>query len=192
MKALGIDFVAEQSSQRIGPRWIWLTAALLCAALAAATAWKIMQLRSEQQAIALTHAALQEKIQSTHAALQQAQPSPTDLKRLRDIGQAAKLLQADLNKPLAALENLKIPGVKLRSMTLDNAQDLLEVEFDLPSLEQVAAVNEALGLGYPINPWQFIATSAQSNSAAVAAQNNPAGSAQSSYVGRWRVKISAL
>ena len=74
--------------------------------------------------------------------------------------QAARLLQLDLNKAFAVVENIKEPGVRLRSMQLEPAGNTLRLEYELDAMAKATLITELLNAGYDVPPWQLESVSA--------------------------------
>ncbi len=69
--------------------------------------------------------------------------------------QAARLLQMDLNKVFATVENLKLPGVRLRVLDVDTLANTVRLEYEFPSLVEATEVTDLLNAGYERAPWQL-------------------------------------
>lgn len=158
MKPVHIDFVADR-------RWrtVWALALVLALGIVGATAWRAWQgLQSTQ--------ALQSQI--TLAKLQaqqlQSQLNPPPNPRHDSLAQAAKLLQQDLGKAFAVIENLKEDGVRLRAVNLDANSGTLHLEYELDTLARAASVTALLNAGYENRPWRM-------ESVGAAAGNNGPG-----------------
>jgi hypothetical protein len=145
MKQIRIDFVIDR-------RWLWIwaatTVALLC--LAGLVGWQVQKSTKTFRGIESQIAITKEKMPV---------PGPpslpvVDLKHASS-EQAAKLLQKDLNKVFSSAENLKEPGVRLRSLTLDNLSGTVRLEFELDALLKASSLTAALNAGYEDRPWQM-------------------------------------
>jgi hypothetical protein len=185
MKPMQINFARKRQ-----PRWVLPALALIAAGLVSAWGWNALQLREQghqlsqqiKEAKAQTEA-LQRQAKSSSDSAGAAALHPQYRKQAQ---QAAALLQADLNKAFTALENLKIPGVRLQSLNVNVAQNLVEVELEFTQLAQASEISEALGGGYATSPWQLQSTAAQTRSA------SPGQAAIAAYLGRWQAKLSSL
>jgi hypothetical protein len=183
VKPLTIEFVEQRPSLLL----IWFSILfLLC--IGGFTAWRYFDLTNARNELLTKNGALELQIKALDTASRQAEPTAADLKNKTEASQLAILLQRDLNKPLSALENLKITGVRLRSLNIDNSQNSVEVEFELPSLEHASQLTESLGMGYANNPWQF----QNAGLLNTLSPNNSLTSTRLSYSARWRAKLSDL
>lgn len=185
MKPIKIDFVKPA----VYP-WIWGVTALLLAMILIGFAWKGQSIRLQKAAVLSSTNELQAKLQALQAITNTPQAPNLDSSKQRQASQIAQRLQIDLDKPLRTLESLQIPGVRLRSLAIDNQQSSIEIELDLPSLQQLAIVSEALGTGYSKSPWVLLSTTAQNQ----VSTNQMVGTTtnNSAYVGRWRAKLTEL
>ncbi|WP_147321209.1 hypothetical protein [Rhodoferax lacus] len=89
-----------------------------------------------------------------------AKPDP----RYASAMQAAQQLQLDLNPAFAAVENLKIAGVRLTGMSLDTKADILRLDYEMDSLAQATQVTEQLNAGFESKPWKLGGVSAAQSS----------------------------
>ena len=145
MKPIRIDFVHGQ-----GWRKVWVCAIVVCAALAAAAAWKWQKLDRTTRDIHEQIVAIEQALERVRApALSITDP------RQASIDQAVKLLGRDLNKAFATVENLRQPGVQLRALALDGTSDTIRLEYDLNSMAKVSLVTAALNGGYENAPWKL-------------------------------------
>jgi hypothetical protein len=69
--------------------------------------------------------------------------------------QAAKLLQYDLNKVFATVENLTEPGTRLVSLSVDATASLVKLEYQLDSMPRAASVTAALNAGLDRSLWSL-------------------------------------
>jgi hypothetical protein len=189
MKPVKISFIQH----KLHP-WIWGVAALIACALLAAFMTQADHIRSE---MTVQNRELQE-IQTMLQTLQTTTPSSSsesllgmDAAKKRQASQIAQLLQSDLGKALRTLETLKIPAVKLRNLTIDNAQGLIDIDVELANLEQVSVLSQALAAGYTKSPWVLISATAQSASPSGSQSSIPV-SFNSIYLGKWRAKLAEL
>ncbi len=95
-------------------------------------------------------------------------------------------MQLDLNKAFAVVENIREPGVRLRSMQLEPAGNTLRLEYELDAMAKATLITELLNAGYDVPPWWFESVSAS-------------GSAQAAYLpvtqtvrGIWSVQLGKL
>jgi hypothetical protein len=187
MKAVKINFVHRRAYP-----WIWGIAGLIACGLVAGFMAKAHQVKSEKAALTIQAQEMQSKL----LALQASKPSPlsafdTDIAKKRQANQIALTLQSDVGKALRTLETLKIPAVKLRNLTIDNAQGFIDIDLELGNLVQVSAVGEALSAGYAKSPWILISASAQV-AASVTSLPSLVASANPTFVGKWRAKLADL
>lgn len=184
MKPMHINFAEKRALPRA-----WIALVLVALVLAGAWLWQTMKLRDQSQHIT-------RQLEQTKTQLQALQ-RPAEVQTAAGIEkqhpqyrkqaqQAAGILQADLNKAFSALESLKIAGVRLQSLNVNIAQNLVEVEFEFAQLAQASEISEALGGGYSPSPWQLQSTNAQARSASFGQPSTGV------YVGRWQAKLSAL
>ena len=184
MKPMHVNFAEKRALPRA-----WIIIVLVALVLAGVWLWQTMKLRDQSQHIAqqLEQARTQLQALQRPVEMQTAVGIENQHPQYRkQAQQAAGILQADLNKAFSALESLKIAGVRLQSLNVNVAQNLVEVEFEFAQLAQASEISEALGGGYSPSPWQLQSTNAQARSAGV-------GQAVTGvYVGRWQAKLSAL
>lgn len=181
MKPMHFDFAAKPLYPKI-----WLAFALSLACIFALFGWQMHQLSQQSRSLAEQAKQLQAKRSQLGAIsppVIQPQYSPAFSKQA---SQAAQLLTIDLNKAFAALENLIIPGVRLQTLNINAAQNLIEVEFEFAQLSQASDISEALTAGYSKAPWQLVSTNAVSRGAPQAASAGPA------FTGRWQAKLAQL
>lgn len=145
MKQIHINFVIDR-----GWRWIWAAAGVAVLCLAGLVGWQVQKSMKKLRGIEAQIAVTKEKIPVA------SPPSlpVVDLKHASS-EQAAKLLQQDLNKVFSSAENLKDPGVRLRSLTLDNLTGTVRLEFELDTLSRASSLTVALNAGYEDRPWQL-------------------------------------
>lgn len=143
MKPVAIDFVPDTRWRRV-----WAGCALGVLVLAGLWGWQAWQ-----QAVAL--ATLDEQIGQTEQQLLKLRAPTTSNPRLASARQAAQLLQVDLNKAFATVENIREPGVRLRSFQLDPGSDRVRLEYELDSMAKAAAITSLLNTGYSRAPWQL-------------------------------------
>ena len=147
MKPVRIDFIAQRRW-----RWVWGVAALACLALIGASAWQwqqIDQARRAKQAEIQTLLDAQKRMQRLQA------PEPQSAAPKPGAQQAARLLQQDLNKVFATVENLQLPGARLRALSIDAASNTLRLEYELDSLVKASSLTQELNRGYDSAPWRF-------------------------------------
>jgi hypothetical protein len=145
MKQIRIDFVMER-----GWRWIWAAAAVAVLCIAGLVGWQVQKSMK-------TFRGIEDQIAITKEKMPIPGPPPLPVVDLKHASseQAAKLLQQDLNKVFSSAENLKEPGVRLRSLTLDNLSSTVRLEFELDALPKASSLTDALNVGYEDRPWQI-------------------------------------
>ena len=145
MKPVQIDFIPDR-------RWraIWAVAVVLGLGVVGATGWRAWQSLQSTQA-------LQSQIALAKLQAQQLQTqlNPPSNPRHDSLAQAAKLLQQDLGKAFATIENLKEEGVRLRALNLDASSGTLQLEYELDTLARAATVTGLLNAGYDSRPWRM-------------------------------------
>ena len=131
-------------------RWVWVFALLVCLVLISAAAWRGM---AAQQAL------LRERqgIENLQARLQQIKvPAVVKIDpQQQSKAQAAKLLNMDLNGIFVAVENLKLPGVRLTSIAFDAGTNKLRLDYELDTLAKAAKLTELLNAGDETRPWKL-------------------------------------
>ena len=167
-------------------RKIWMLFTLLATCILVIYSLQTHQISHQKQSLLVQVQPLQLKrsqLEASGAVVIQSPYSPAFSKQAR---QVAQLLKTDLNKAFSILENLKIPGVRLQSLALNAAQNLVEIEFELSQLSQASDVSEALMAGYNKSPWQLVSTNALM-------RNSPVESGGSTnYTARWQAKLHEL
>ncbi len=177
MKPLQIDFIPDR-------RWrvLWAVAAVLGSGIVGATGWHAWQSLQSTQG-------LQSQIALTKLQVQklQTQLSPPPNPRHDSLAQAAKLLQQDLGRAFATIENLKEEGVRLRAVKLDANSGTLQLEYELDAMARAATVTALLNAGYDSRPWRM-------ESVGGAAGNNTGGFAAPNQVLRatWVTQLDRL
>lgn len=154
MKPVQIDFVPDL-------RWrtVWLVTAFVCAGIVGATGMVVWKSHNASIAARKELAAINLKIEQLRAPKQEV----VDPRRDASI-QAAKLLQYDLNKVFATVENLSEPGTRLASLSVDATASLVRLEYQLDSMPRAASVTAVLNAGLERSQWNLesvVATPAQ-------------------------------
>lgn len=176
MKKIQINFISDHRW-----KWVWGLALLSIGCLAGAYAWQwhgaSRLARETEDLISVARQNL--------ALLGAPKEAPLNPKRA-SAEQAAKLLQQDMNKVFATIENLKEPGTRLRNLSLDGASGILRLEFEIDSVVRASTLTAALNEGYGTRPWQLESVSS-------AASSNFTGFATSHPMrALWFVDISKL
>lgn len=144
MKPVQIDFVPDA-------RWrlLWLVSALCLLGLAGIWGWNAWQ-----HSVAL--ARLDEHIGNAEQKLRDLRaPTIAANPRLASARQAAQLLQLDLHKAFATVENTREPGIRLRDFQLNPANDILRLEYELDSMAKASVITSLLNSGYLTSPWEL-------------------------------------
>jgi hypothetical protein len=181
MKPIHFDFSAKPVYRRV-----WTLFVILAVFVLGAFGWQISEFKQKNETIAAQVKEAQAKMSPT-----QAKPAATGQPSYapafsRQANLAAQLLQADLNKAFTALESLKIPGVRLQSLSLSASQNLVEVEFEFTQLSHASDISEALMAGYNKSPWLMMNTNALTRTV-------PQGSPHvAGFTGRWQAKLDQL
>ncbi len=181
MKPMYFDFAAKPIFRRI-----WQLFAVLATLILMVFGGQISQFKQKNETIDAQAREAQAKfsiLQAKPAATSQPSHAPAFS---RQANLAAQLLQTDLSKAFASLENLKIPGVRLQSLTLNASQNLVEVEFEFSQLGQTSDISEALMSGYAKSPWQLMSANA------LARASTQSASAGTGFTGRWQAKLDQL
>jgi hypothetical protein len=145
MKPVHMEFIANQRW-----RWIWSVAALGCLGLLGSAGWHWRRLEPTIFAETERINAVQLQLQELRLPVQHpVAPGHAGYAR------AAKLLQLDLNKAFATIENLQESEIGLRSLTLEADSNSLRLEYGLDSIVKAAAITELLNAGYPDRPWRL-------------------------------------
>lgn len=187
MKAVKINFVRRKMYP-----WIWGVAGLIACGLVTGFIAKAHQNKTEKAALTLQAQEIQSKLQALQASTPSLSSSmDADAAKKRQANQIAQTLQSDLGKALRTLETLKIPTVKLRNLSIDNAQGTIDIDLELANLAQVSTVGESLAAGYINSPWVLISATAQAAGPAAGLPSTPSN-AHSIYPAKWRAKLSAL
>lgn len=176
MKSLQFDFIPSKTWQGI-----WAVAGLCVLCIAGAAGWRWVQLQTTAQELAAQLQATQQDIQH----LRQPVLNPAD-PRYASAEQAARLLQLDLNKAFAVVENIKEPGVRLRSMQLEPAGNTLRLEYELDAMAKATLITELLNTGYDVPPWQLESVSASGGNQAAYISSTQAAR------GIWSVQLGKL
>lgn len=145
MKSIRVDFVPRKAWQGI-----WATAGICVLCVAGAAGWRWMELHTAAQALADQLQSVQQEIQR----LRQPVTNAAD-PRYASAEQAARLLQLDLNKAFAVVENIREPGVRLRNMQLEPGSNTLRLEYELDAMAKTTLITELLNAGYDVPPWQL-------------------------------------
>jgi len=176
MRNIRIDFISDR-------RWRWVWALALLSATCVAGMY-VRQWHTSSKAVRDTEILIS-VARERLALLTAPKEVPLNPKR-PSAEQAAKLLQQDLNKAFATIENLKEPGARLRSLNFDSASGVLRLEFEIDSVAKAAALTAVLNAGYDTRPWQLETVSG-------AAANNAMGFATAQAMrGLWFVEINKL
>lgn len=175
MKSIRIDFIQDKRW-----RWIWITCLLFGTVLSGVTVW---QWQKSDRAIRETESRLQ-IVRQKLSQLSAPKESPLN-PRQGSAEQAAKLLQQDLNKVFATIENLKEPGTRLRNLSLDGSSGALRLEYEIDSVGKAASLTTILNAGYDTRPWQLESVST--------AASNPMGFGSAlTHRGIWSVQLDKL
>lgn len=150
MKPVHIEFIENTHW-----RWVWGAALVASVGLLAYGVWRADVLHLGTQQETARAAALQTQLQ----LLRTPPPAQVD-PRSNSTQLAAQLLQWDLNKAFAAVENLQAPGARLRGLTLEATANTLRLEYELDAMDKAATITEALNAGYESRPWQLESVSA--------------------------------
>lgn len=176
MKPIQIDFIEDRRWQ-----WVWAFAVLFGVCVMAWASWHWQKTSSTVrdaenrigvagQQLKLLDAPKEIRLNPRHASAEQA----------------AKLLQQDLNKVFATVENLAEPGTRLRNLSLDGSSGILRLEFELDSMNRAASLTTLFNTGYENRPWQLESVSS-------VASNNPMGFAVAQVIrGIWTVQLDKL
>lgn len=176
MKPIQIDFMEDKRWQ-----WVWTFAVLFGACLMGWASWQWQK----------TSSAVRDTENRIGVARQQLEllNAPKEIRlnpKQAGAEQAVKLLQQDLNKVFATVENLAEPGTRLRNLSLDGASGILRLEFELDSMNRAASLTTIFNTGYEHRPWQLESVSG-------AASNNPIGFATAQTIrGIWTVQLDKL
>ncbi len=173
------DFAAKPSYRKI-----WAGFALVSAGLLAVGAWRAYQIDQERKLVAEQTRQAQTQRSLVQAPSRVLAPQQSAAYN-KQASQAAQLLQTDLNKALTALEAIKIPNARLQSLTINAAQNLVEVEYEFSQLGQAADISEALIGGYSKPPWRLVGTQAKGG-------NQQGTGAGAGFTGRWQAKLDQL
>lgn len=150
MNPVHIEFVENT-------RWRWVSGGALVVGgcLLAYCMWRADQISQATQQEGARIAAAQTQLQLLRT------PAPTVADpRGASTQLAAQLLQLDLNKAFATIENLQAPGARLRGLTLDATSNTLRLEYELDAVDKASTITEALNTGYDVRPWQLESVSA--------------------------------
>ncbi len=154
MKPVHIDFIADR-------RWrsVWTLALVVGLGIVGASGWRAWQTLQSTQALQSQIAQVKQQAQQL-----QSQLSPPIDPRHDNLAQTAKLLQQDLGKFFAVIENLKEEGVRLRAVNLDASSGTLHLEYELDTLARAASVTALLNAGYETRPWHMESVGAAAGS----------------------------
>lgn len=176
MKPIQIDFIVDKRWQ-----WVWATALIFGVSLMGWASWQWQ----------ITSRAVRDTESRIGIAGQQLKllNAPKEIRlnpRHASAEQAAKLLQQDLNKVFATVENLAEPSTRLRNLSLDGTSGILRLEFEVDSMSRAASLTSIFNTGYENRPWQL-------ESVGGAANNNPMGFATAQTIrGIWTVQLDKL
>lgn len=179
MKPLRIDYIAPT-----GWRWPWACFAIGAVCLLAAVAWKASGLITSIYEIK-THIA---QLQQAAVNLDTTQTT-TDAKSA-DTSKAINLLDFDMNKVFAPLEQVNVQGAKLTNMTLNMEAGTVELVYDLERPSQAHDISDALNAGYSSHPWQLTQVESY-ESPATNGLASPTG-VQTPASGTWRAMVWGL
>jgi uncharacterized protein HemX len=173
MKPIRIGFIEDK-------QWIvdWIVTAVACAIIVGAGGWRWRQDQLRIQA----HEAQLAEARKKAAELQAKANVPDPYKAQKDA--MRKLLQTDLNKVFAVIENVDVPGARLRSMDLDAAGNVMRLEYELDAIARVSDVSAALNAGYENGPWQLGSVAATGSS--------QAGAQPPKFRGYWSAAVDRL
>lgn len=154
MKPIQLDFIPDR-------RWrtVWAVALVLGLGIVGSTGWRAWQSLQATQTLQGQLAQFKQQAQQL-----QTQLNPPIDPRHDSLAQAARLLQQDLGKAFAVIENLKEEGVRLRAVNLDAGSGTLHLEYELDTLARAAAVTAALNAGYETRPWRMESVGAAAGS----------------------------
>lgn len=176
MKPIQIDFIENRRW-----RWVWTSAILFGVCLMAWTSWHWQKNTSATRDMENRISAAGQQLKLLNAP-EEIRLNP----RHASAEQAAKLLQQDMNKVFATVENLAEPGTRLRNLSLDGASGIVRLEFELDSMSRAASLTTLFNTGYENRPWQLESVSG-------AANNNPMGFATAQAIrGIWTVQLDKL
>ncbi len=141
-----IDFV-------ISKRWrmIWLLALLSLVGPFAIYLPANLQLTKTHRQDLLKIAEI--KQQYPASSIESAQPLADS--RLANSARLASMLQTDLNRTFALIENIKEPGIRLRNLNLDLPAETLRLDYELDTIVRTSSVTFALNAGYGYGPWKL-------------------------------------
>lgn len=129
------------------------------------------------------------ELQATKPRLNETQKD-LDPNFVRQASIAAKALSFDLNKALSPIENLRIPGVRLLGLSINSANNSVEVEYEISALEQAVEIGEALQAGRGTSPWILQSATRQSRDQNSAESKD--GALALIYLVRWSAKLDQL
>jgi hypothetical protein len=179
MRPVRVDFIPDE-------RWRWLWGAALACALALSgavlwQAWPVLQSRQQSREQITQMQQRLARLQGS-AVPEQASSDP----RRPSLEQAARLLQQDLNKAFATIENLQIPGARLRAMNLEASGSQLRLEFEVDSVATASSVTAELNKGYDKLPWRLESVQSAAGQAVEGIAQAPR------YRSIWLVQIGSL
>lgn len=173
MKPIRIEFIEDT-------RWraVWTMTVLACTIIVGYTVWQWRVDAAAIKAIEEQIADVKRKAAEVQAAQNRVDPRGASVKAM------TKLLQRDLNKVFAVVENVQEPGVRLRSLSLDESSGSLRLEYELESMAHASTVTTALNAGYERGPWQL------ENVSGALAQRT--GGGQQAFRGSWSAQLDKL
>ncbi len=175
MKPIHFEFIEDR-------RWrlVWAIALVLAVVIVSAALLHWRKLR-------LVDGTVHQQITALVAKERRAEmPLPTQsMPRLGNASQAARLLQFDMNKIFASIENLQLTGVKVRGVTFDASSELVNLEMEVSNMSSVPSVTDALNAGYQQPPWRLVQL-IRSN------DGNESPSAPARYLGYWAAPAGLL
>lgn len=182
MKPLRIDYIAPT-----GWRWPWACFAIGAVCLLAAVAWRASGLITSIYDINASIAQLQQAAEGQDAT----PPTTTDANaKSADTSKAIRLLDFDMNKVFAPLEQVNVRGAKLTNMTLNMEAGTVELVYDLERPSRAHDISDALNSGYDSHPWHLTQVESYENPDANGLAN-PTG-AQTPASGTWRAVVWGL
>ncbi len=145
MKAVHIEFIENRHW-----RAVWVVAFMVLVGVSVGTYVQWRQFRNAELGVLDQMARLERP-------RQQASIQPNQEQGLRQASawQAARLLQFDLNKVFANVENLQLPGVNVRGLSMDASNDFLRLEIEVDGIVRAPTVTDALNAGYDQAPWRL-------------------------------------
>lgn len=135
-------FAAQQAAERLAARRIWWGAAGMCALVTLGWGLAIWKLQAEHAELQTKLSQVEEKIKA-QIEQRRARQQWVDAHRER-LEKIKPRLELDLNPVFDAIESIALPQVRLRHLDLDASTQTVQLSYEMASMAQFQALNDAL------------------------------------------------